>query len=284
MGKIRLKTLGEKDDEKQQAVDAQKRRDAKKQKKGQGKAEEVVVTPVVASTAAVSNDEADRVEEQVQVEDKKAEKKSKKSLEKAEAKAKGPGKKHLAAQKKVDVIKSYDLKEAVKLVQGMAYTKFDETLEVHINLRSDNVKGEVTLPHGTGKKVNVAIVDDKVLAEIEAGTINFDILITSPAFMPKLVKFARVLGPKGLMPNPKNGTVSDKPEEAAKKFQLGNVNYKSEAKAPLIHQAVGKVSFKDTQLVENIEALIKAVGTKNISDVYISATMTPSVKLSASSF
>ena len=79
------------------------------------------------------------------------------------------------------------------------------------------------------------------------------------------------------MPNPKNGTVSDDPQQAAKKFQTGSIRYKSEPKAPLLHQAVGKVSFKEEQLLQNVEALVKAVGTKNITDVYISATMTPSV-------
>lgn len=101
--------------------------------------------------------------------------------------------------------------------------------------------------------------------------------------MPKLVKYARVLGPKGLMPNPKNGTVSENPEQAAKKFKSGGIHFKSEAKAPLIHQAVGKVSFKPEQLTENVGAFVKAVGMKNITDVYVSATMTPSVRISTES-
>ena len=97
--------------------------------------------------------------------------------------------------------------------------------------------------------------------------------------MLKLVKFAKILGPKGLMPNPKNGTVSDKPEEAAKKFKTGSVRYKSEAKFPLIHQSVGKISYSEKQIEENIASFLDSVDRKNITNAFISSTMSPSVQI-----
>jgi large subunit ribosomal protein L1 len=297
MGKIRLKTLGEDDQEKQQAADAEKRREAKREAK---KAKKVKTPEAETEKVEVKKAEkpTEKTEQAVEVvaeptestevaaekepTSNRAKDKAKKEASKAsksKSTVKVAGKNYKAAQKKVDVKKQYGLQDAIKLVKDMTYAKFDETVEIHINLREEGLKGEVTLPHGTGKEVRVAIADDKLLGEIDGGVINFDVLITSPAFMPKLVKYARVLGPKGLMPNPKNGTVSENPEQAVKKFKSGNIHYKSEAKAPLLHQAVGKLSFKQDQLVENVEAFVKAVGMKNITSVYLTASMTPSVKL-----
>lgn len=282
MGKIRLSTLGDKDAEKKQAVDAKKRRDAKKVKKGEEVTPDVTVekteTPVIAHVDGRAGDKPTEHEADAPQEG---------TIQEAEAKSVRPqvrrvrvvGKNRKAATKKIDTTKEYALAEALKLLKDMSYAKFDETVELHVNLKEKGLKGEVTLPHGTGKQVRVAIADEKVLAAIEAGTFDFDILITSPAFMPKLVPFARVLGPKGLMPNPKKGTVSEKPEEAAKKFKGGTINYKSEAKAPILHQSIGKLSFKQDLLVENADILLKAIGRKNIVSVYISASMTPSVRL-----
>lgn len=292
MGKIRLKTLGEDELEKQQAEKAERRREAKKARKSQEDVEETKAEVVASATEEVTvsaqkenADSADKTETDEKgtektATSKKSNKKADKKSVKSEKNVAKKGKNYLSAQKKVDPSKNYSLADAVKLVQDMAYAKFDETVEVHINLKKEGLKGEVTLPHGTGQEVVVAIADDKLLGEIDGGTINFDVLIASPAFMPKLVKYARILGPKGLMPNPKNGTVSENPEQAAKKFKSGGIHYKSEAKAPLIHQAVGKVSFKPEQLTENVGAFVKAVGVKNITDVYVSATMTPSVRVS----
>jgi large subunit ribosomal protein L1 len=287
MGKIRLKTLGDDELEQQQAVDAKKRREAKKEKKGEEveMAAEAVVTPEAPVVEAAA---ATEMSEETQTEAPKEKGAKEKAKEKAAKKAEGAakksktGKKALEARKKVDSSKKYAVADAVALVKTLTYVKFDETVELHMNMKELGVKGEVTLPHGTGKELKVAIADEKLLKDIEAGTFDFDILITTPAFMPKLVPFARTLGPKGLMPNPKNGTVSDKPEEAAKKFKGGNVRFKTEPKAPLIHQAVGKMSLTESQLVENIEALLGAVQKRNIMSAYVSGTMTPSVQLDLS--
>lgn len=275
MGKIRLKTLGDDEQEQLEVAVAQKRRAVKKEKKGEAMPEKVDAgAPEVVSEdpVVVSHDVTTEVPEESKpaVSAKKA---------KGSSSKKTFGKNALKAQKLTDRTKKVSLETAVKLLKEMKYAKFDETVEVHVNIKEMGLKGDVTLPHGTGKEVRAVIADEKVLKEIGDGVFNFDILITTPAFMSQLVPFARVLGPKGLMPNPKTGTVTDKPEEAMKKFKGGSVNFKSEPKAPIIHQAVGKMSFKDDQLVENISAFIGAVSKKNIVSAYVSGTMTPSVQI-----
>jgi H(+)-transporting ATP synthase subunit D len=121
----------------------------------------------------------------------------------------------------------------------------------------------------------------RLIAEIEKGIINFDILLAEPQMMPKLARVARVLGPKGLMPNPKNGTVTEKTEEASKKYAGGQVNFKTESKNPLLHLMVGKVSFGTDKLAENITAMLAAVKKSNIVNVTLKSTMSPGIKIKA---
>ncbi len=174
---------------------------------------------------------------------------------------------------------SYPLGEAVALLKEIAKVKFDPSVELHLNLIVDKVSGELQLPHGTGKNVKVEIASDKTLIKLNDNKIDFDVLIAVPAMMPKLAKYAKILGPKGLMPNPKNGTISPNPEAAAKKFAGGLIHYKSEPKAPLMHLVVGKLSFKDKDLIDNLKAVITAVAPKNISAAFICSSMSPSIKL-----
>ncbi len=274
MGKIRTKIIGAEDVEKEQAEKAKARREAKKSNRlAQDK-----------SKKAKNNTSEDIVEEKKPVSEPEMKETSEKKHKKEQIKEviaakKTRGKKYLASKKMVDQKKKYSVKEAINLLKKMKYASFDESVELHLNVLEDNIKGEVILPAGTGKTVRVAIVDDDVITNIEAGKIDFDVLISTPQMMPKLVKFAKVLGPKGLMPNPKAGTVTDKPEEAVKKFQGGSIRYKTEPKFPLIHQTVGKMSFKDEDLIENTKSLLKAVGSKNITAAFISASMTPSVQI-----
>jgi large subunit ribosomal protein L1 len=124
---------------------------------------------------------------------------------------------------------------------------------------------------------------DELVKKIESGTIDFDILIATPDAMPRLARVARVLGPRGLMPNPKNGTVTPKPDEAAKKYAGGQINYKTEAKFPILHLVVGKVSFGEQKLEDNITAALKTVSPKNIRNVTLKSTMSPGLKLEFSS-
>ena len=134
------------------------------------------------------------------------------------------------------------------------------------------------MPHSTGKSIKVAIVSDALLEKIAAGEIDFDALVTTPQFMPKLAKHARVLGPKGLMPNPKNGTVTAKPKEKKAELEKGSFDLKTQKKEPAIHVNIGKVSMDDKKLVENISYLLEKLNEK-IVQASISATMSPSVKL-----
>lgn len=186
--------------------------------------------------------------------------------------------KYASARSKVDKTTTYDPFAAVELLKRLSYTKFDGTVEAHAVLKEVGESATITFPHSTGKKRVVVIADDKVLAEIEAGNINFDVLIASPDMMPKLTKYARVLGPRGLMPNPKMGTLTPNPEKAKETLEAGAMTIKTEKKAPLIHVSIGKVSSDTKDLVENIEALVKAFKGKMLR-LTISATMSPGIKV-----
>lgn len=192
---------------------------------------------------------------------------------------KSRGKKYKEAKQLVDRTKLYILKDAIELLKKIKTAKFDESVELHINVDETGLKGEVDLPHSTGKTVKVAVVNDEVLANIEKGKIDFDVLVTHPSFMPKLAKFAKVLGPKGLMPNPKAGTITPTPEVVVKKFSKGILRWKTEVKFPLIHQMIGKISFETDSLADNAKKFISAVGKPHIKKIIIKSTMSPSVKL-----
>src|SRR3990172_3491579 len=189
-------------------------------------------------------------------------------------------KRYTAAKSLITTGKAYPVDEAVKLLKEASTVKFDASVELHGNLSVEKVAGEMTLPHGTGKTLKVEIASDKTLTKLNTGTIDFDVLIAEPTMMPKLAKFAKLLGPKGLMPNPKTGTISADPEAAAKKLAGGAGRYKSENKAPLIHLVVGKLSFKEEALTANVTAAIKAIQPKNLTSLYLTASMSPSIKLS----
>ena len=194
--------------------------------------------------------------------------------------AKPRGKRYFEAKKLVDKTKTYSLKEAVSLLKKIKAAGFDESVELHLVVDETGLKGEVELPNPTGKTIKIAIVDDKILSNIEKGKIEFDLLVTHPSFMPKLAKFAKVLGPKGLMPNPKAGTISANPEEVVKKFQKGVLRWKTEAKFPLIHQMIGKLSHEEKGLEANAKKFLEAVGARHILKAYLKSTMSPSIKIS----
>ncbi|OGH02254.1 MAG: hypothetical protein A2798_03770 [Candidatus Levybacteria bacterium RIFCSPHIGHO2_01_FULL_37_17] len=173
----------------------------------------------------------------------------------------------------------YSLSEGLEILGKVQRGKFDETVELHINTTVSGISGNVTLPNGTGKKTRVAIADDKLIAEVEKGVVNFDILVATADMMPKLAKVAKVLGPRGLMPNPKNGTITEKPEDVVKKYEAGQINFKTEAKNPIMHLTVGKMSFGTDKLSENIEAMISAVKKDNIVSIILKSTMSPGIKI-----
>jgi large subunit ribosomal protein L1 len=235
----------------------------------------------VERASAGGNDRQDPEATQDEVQNKPAKKKKQKV-----GKAKERSAKYKTASAMVEESKQYSLSEALDLVEKTHMAKFDETVELHINT-TQSLNGSVTLPHGTGKSTRVAILNpnkdtagaDALLKEIESGKINFDILVATPDAMPKLAKVARILGPKGLMPNPKNGTVTPNPEAAAEKYAGGHMTFKTESKAPVLHLSVGKLSFGKTKLEENIKAAFKAIDMKNMKRVTLKSTMSPGIKL-----
>lgn len=279
MGKIRVRTLGDEKKEKEDKKKAQQRAEIKKVSEEKAPQKE---TAEAKTAEAVSEPKA----QAGAVEEKGEEKKSKKGQKKF-SKKQGHSANYLAVAKLVDKNRKYALKEALEILPQLKRAKFDETVELHINTQETGVSGNFVLPHGTGKEVRIEIANqaedpkhvEEIVKKVEGGLIDFDVLIATPDSMPKLAKVARFLGPRGLMPNPKSGTVTPKPSEVAKKFQGGQINFKTESKFPIIHCMVGKVSFGDKKLQDNIKATIAAVQMKNIKNVTLKSTMSPGVKL-----
>lgn len=173
----------------------------------------------------------------------------------------------------------FKVDKAVEALRKFKTSSFDETVELHINTKEKGISGTVMLPHGTGKKLKIVIADEAVIDAVSKGNINFDILVAAPQMMPLLARVAKILGPRGLMPNPKNGTISPNPEDAVNKLSAGQVGFKTESAAPLIHMSVGKMSFDDKKLVENITTALAAIGNSKIEAITLKSTMSPAVRL-----
>lgn len=189
------------------------------------------------------------------------------------------GKKYTEVKSKVASGKVFSVSEAVSLLKEVSYSKFDGTVEVHLVVKRAGINAQVVLPFSGGKEKKVEVATDATIKKLTEGKIDFDVLLATPDMMPKLVAFARILGPKGLMPNPKNGTII-KSAKDAEKYSGNTLTLKTEKEAPLVHTSVGKVSQKETELTANIEAIIKAFGgQKQITKAFIKSTMSPSIKL-----
>jgi len=182
------------------------------------------------------------------------------------------------AAKLVDKNKLYSLAEAIELLKKVSISKFNGSVDVHLVVKKVGLKGEVEFPHSTGKQQKIRIADEALLKDLEKGKIDFTLLLAPPQMMPKLAKYAKILGPRGLMPNPKAGTITDKPQELAKKL-AGKTSWKTEPKAPLIHLSIGKVDSPPKELEENFRALIEAVGQRNIKKAVLAPTMGPGIKI-----
>lgn len=190
------------------------------------------------------------------------------------------GKKYINARAYVDRTRTYPLDEAVVLAKKSHFAKFPGSLEVNLVLRGEEgVNVDVNFPFATGRSVSVAVATDELLKEIEKGVITFNILVAHPSMMPKLSKLARVLGPKGLMPNPKNGTLTPDPEKRKKELEGGAMTVKAEKKAPLVHVVIGKLSQPEKELSANLRALLKAYPAGKVMKCTIAATMGPGVKV-----
>ncbi len=256
MGKIRVKSFG---DESQEQKDQAKLKEKREQKKLAQNA-----------TQDIESEQKEEIEE--------AQKKDKVKIKKSSA-ARKRSKSYQEAIILVDRKTKYPVSDALDLIEKIKRAKFDETVELHLNTTRTGQFGALTLPHGTGKRTKVAIATDELIAQIETGKIDFDILLAEPEMMPKLAKVARVLGPRGLMPNPKNGTISKNPAEAAKQFESGQMTLKTEGKFPIVHLTVGKVSFGKEKLNDNIKAVIDAVKATNIQAAVVKSTMSPAIKI-----
>lgn len=220
------------------------------------------------------------------------------------------GKKYLELKKLVDSKKVYPLAEAVALVKKLSATKFDATIELALKLNLDTTKaeqqlrGSITLPYYFGKKTRVLVLDDnltkeaaskagielfggsEVITKIKEGWLDFDLIITIPKFMIELSKLGKILGPKGLMPNPKLGTVTPNVIPVAQEFLKGKYSYRADTYGN-IHLPIAKVSTDPKQIIENIQAFLDFIKTKKPSTVkgefmqkaFLSTTMGPAVKV-----
>jgi large subunit ribosomal protein L1 len=223
------------------------------------------------------------------------------------------GKRYADAMKQIDKSKSYDVGEAVALLKNIAKAKFDETVEVHVKMGVDGrhadqqVRGAIVLPHGTGnsKKVLVIAKGEKAEEAKAAGAdfvgaedmvekiqkenwFDYDVIVATPDMMGLIGRLGRVLGPKGLMPNPKSGTVTFDLTKAVNEIKAGKVEYRLD-KTNIIHCSIGKISFEEEKLVENLAALSEAINKARpaaakgtyLKSVVITSTMSPSIKLNA---
>ena len=212
------------------------------------------------------------------------------------------------ALSKYDATQAYSLEKAAEILKEISYTKFDASVDIDVRLGVDPrkadqmVRGVVALPHGTGKDVRVLVLcsPDKVeeakaagadhvglddyIAKIESGWTDIDVIITMPTVMAKLGRLGRVLGPRGLMPNPKSGTVTLEVGKAVKEVKAGKIDFKVD-KTGIIHTSIGKVSFQPNQIVENAVEIMQTLSKLKPSaskgtyfkSVYISSTMSPSI-------
>ena len=224
-------------------------------------------------------------------------------------------KKRKASEAKIDKTKAYSLKEASTLVKEVNTTKFDSSVDIHLRLGVDPkkadqaIRGTVTLPHGTGKTKRVLVLCtpdkeeaargagadyvglDEFVTKIEGGWVDVDVIVATPAVMPKIGKLGKILGPRNLMPNPKTGTVTNDVAAAVNEVKGGKIAFKVD-KAGIIHASVGRVSFAPEKIVENsqefINAIIKAKpatakGTY-LKSAYMASTMSPGIAIDTKSF
>jgi len=215
------------------------------------------------------------------------------------------GKKYYQASALVDKNKLYPSKEALELLVKTSFTRFDPTVEIHLNVSDKNIRGKVNFPHSVGPKkekrylifsnqipdtkyqIPVVWGNEKTIDEIAAGRFkpkkDFDVVISTPKFMPLLAKVAKILGPAGLMPNPKNNTIAEDVTSVINKTSETSFEYKTDPTAPIIHTSLGKLSEKPQAIQENLKALVASIGPTKIKKAVLTTTMGPGIKLDITS-
>ena len=286
-------------------------------KKEEPKEAEPTEEPILAKAGKRSAKALAEATEKQEKEERKAqpdsdEAKPKVAVKPARSRLERRGKHFRKSAEQIETGKTYTLDQAVALAKKTSHVKFDATVELHVNLGVDprhadqNIRDNVVLPAGTGKPVRIAVLTDDaaaaktagadiagtddLLASIEKGTINFDILITTPQQMSKLGKYARTLGPRGLMPNPKSGTVTTDIAKAVAEAKAGRVEYRVDSTG-IVHLGVGKVSFSESQLSDNVQAILTSIKANKpqsvkgnyLKAIYVTTTMGPSIALDLAS-
>jgi ribosomal protein L1 len=327
------KTLGIEVDAKAKVAEIKALIDAQVDAKATAPVETEAETPVEANAETAA--ETDEIEPKLakagkrshkaleEEAEKEAKEERKASGEATEAKPKQPskptrsrlerqGKGIRKSAEKIEAGKTYSVEAAVKLAKATSHVKFDATVELHINLNVDprhadqNVRENLVLPAGTGKKIRIAVFTDNAaeatkagadiagnddfLQQLEKGKIDFDILIATPQLMAKLGKYARVLGPRGLMPNPKSGTVTTDINKAVAEAKAGRVEYRVDSTG-IVHLGVGKVSFSEAQLNDNVQAVLnslknnkpQSVKSAYFKAIHLTTTMGPSITVDLAS-
>ena len=283
--------------------------------------EEVVSEATEPETFAKSGKKSKKHIEEVKAEEERQARKVERAASENAPKPKGAtpvtrpkierrGKKYQESAKLVEKGKIYNLKDAIDLALKTSPVKFDATIEAHVRLGVDprqadqNIRTTLVLPNGNGKTVRVAVFapldvckaakaagadiaeDEEFVKQLEKGVVDFDVLISTPQYMPKLGKFARLLGPKGLMPNPKAGTVTIDVEKAVKEAKAGKVEYRVDKQA-IVHIGLGKASFGADKLLENANAFFESLKNQKpaslkgsyVKSVFITTTMGPSINV-----
>lgn len=261
-----------------------------------------------AKAIAESDEKAAKEARKTEKSESSEEKKPKVTAQPPRSRLERKGKQYRKLAEKVDKNKAYPLSEAIKLATETNPAKFDATAELHIRLGVDprhadqNIRDIVVLPAGTGKTVRIAVLadvddaakakkagadkagSDELFAQFDKGVIDFDILIATPAMMPKLGKYAKTLGPKGLMPNPKSGTVTTDVEKAITEAKAGRVEYRVDSTG-IVHVGFGKVSFGPEKLTSNAKAILASIKSAKpasikgsyVKSIYITTSMGPSI-------
>ena len=223
---------------------------------------------------------------------KKEGKKSKRATKKEVARKANHSEKYRTAAEGVERSKRYPVLDAVEKAKATSYSKFDGSMEIHMNTAQKNMRGLVSLPFASGRKLTVLafgkgaedsgadiVGDDEKISAIQKGKVDFDVVVTTADWMPKLAKIAAILGPRGLMPNPKSGTITTDLKKAVTDIQSGKVEYKTDRNAQTMHLVIGKVSQDSGEIAANVKMLVNSIGKTRIKKVILAPTMGIGVKV-----